>query len=375
MRLVFTLALLSQMTFASGPSLDNGVFWSRPCAGLLTAYLADARPFGPNGSIAFNSDQQSAQDLLRRFVRDEFGDPWEFNAHRSVFQTSKTTRWYNKRRAGVRLARLRDEIAGQRALVGIFDGPHRILRFLESFKMHTEALAEECQHPECFTDKGRLGTAALGLLGAGAWTLLSERSVHADYPSIVQGAMLALAGLALPFDFPLHFPRLRDGGFFSKPVVGDLFKQAVPIASNSHGAPAWLHWGQSVPFSLATLEELWDQGVAEIAPRNIVQALHSDDRLNAQTFMERFWHMRRIARIKDSEQRKDRLNATPLEIVDCDFVLFKKNTQFLNTSRLVVAFRLNDSVNRDDDDGRADWEELDHPLGPQSGARVLTTAP
>jgi len=341
--LVFFSVLLCVGVQASTEDLARNLFWSRPCAGLLSAFFETLPPVGRK-RVALESTEASSIELLRRFLEERFPHRFEVDAIGPLLTDSQTfDRWTEQQTLINRLSGLRGAIGQRDTLVGIFDGEDRISAFLDRFHDKTVALARAGLDPVSLREKVLSSHLAKALIAMGVAVGAAQVATgrHAEWVWAVS-SLMALRGLQLPFDYSWRLRRHRDGDAPEKAVLPGLFEKAYRITRSHPKAPEWLFWGIETRFSLNTLEEIWDQSPGDFINSNLAEALAWDDHVNTLPFWERWAARIKLARLQ--RQNKELEASVKLQVSGpeayFDFLLLKAGTAGLTRPRLMVAFRL-----------------------------------
>lgn len=362
--------ILAAPVSAATPPLAQNLFWSRPCAALLSSFYETLPPIGRKRQIA-DSTRATAEKTLLTFSQETFGDARAVIADGELLLDSHEFDSWWQPTVNNRVASFTEGIKDGDALVGVFDGSERIQEFLDSFHDKTIAMARAGEGPQRFAEKIRSSQLGQALLAGAAATAGAQIATGHHYSSIwLTVAAMAYAGLTSPFDFSWRLPWYRDGGNSEQARLPHLFSQSYRLVRGRPNAPRWVWWGSQVRLSLETFSKIWDDGPGGYVSRDLGEALDLDDQINTMPFLERWKCRIRAARLK--RQHKDLEDSLQIQTGGpealFDFALLQAGVAGLKYPRLIVGFRLPPNANEGDPDGDGNIpaEPPFHPTSPHS---------
>lgn len=356
------LLILWGSAFAASPDpLHKGIFVHRACAGLVSAFLHKHPPVvGTRKRIVPRHVRETAVVTLTQ-LRRSLGYFWDAAENPSIYVTRKTWTSMNEDMVGERLGSMRNAAMDERVLVDVIDGHDAIEAFAGQFLSETRTFVEKTQSPAQFSKDLWEGYRGIGLLLSAATLGLIELNAPQASPVAVWAAAGAFfQGMLLPWDLPFRFLYLRDKTPLQGPVLPRLFDETKKILANTKDAPQWVMWGENGRFSTETIDELWDPGMQDWIPPEMVRSFNNDDERNALSPVAYVMHLWDVWRLKKKDPQKyQRELARLTKPVLVDYVLIKAGTLGLKEPRLIVELRIPEGVNDRDDDGG--FEEVAEP--------------
>jgi hypothetical protein len=340
---------------APADPLSGNVFWSRPCAGLISAFLQTHAPLqGRKRRIVPESVELSARHTLDRLVKEVLHSSWQIDQNPSLLADSKHVSRGGGRNVAERMGSLRNAVGDRATLIGQLDGRERVESFVELFRDHTTAFVDTCQKPSAYREKEMQGYLGQAVCAATGFVSLAALMTNASGLAVAGSAALsALSALYFPLDFPWTLARARDGTDRESATLPSLFDTAEAMLSGRADAPEWLHWGTSTRFSIDSLNELWHRGYGTFIAPELQKAMELDDTIRTLPFVERmktWWRGRGLERHNPAAYEQLLVQAYGPEVL-FDFILLKAGTLGFPEPRLIVAFRLPPHVNEDGGDG------------------------
>ncbi len=331
--------------------LAGNLLRSRPCAGILAAFLEAHPSISGQRRVTLESIQQSAKASIYRFLQEELHRGYHFQADGNFLLSSDQLGFFNRETITARMASLHGSIEYPRTLVGVFDGETRITQFLDRFRDKTQAFVSACRSPAHYRESLLSSHLAQAFL-IGGLTVGATQFALGQHHALAWGlgALALVRGATMNCDFSFLFDAMRDGTTAANARLPTLFEKATRIARAEATAPRWLAWGTSLRFSVDTMKELWESSYGDWVSPTLASAIDLDDEINTMPFWERWRTARAAARLKkksptDYTILQRQTQGPPLLI---DFILLKGGTAGLRHPRLIVAFRLPPFINEDE---------------------------